>query len=82
MQIQQDYLPKVAAHQICDGKQDCPAGNDELFDCENLTIVPAVHKLIYQSLCCRHRTIVVSNVPLISELLLTGAFHYYNLFHS
>jgi hypothetical protein len=36
-----DY-DKVAAHQICDGNEDCPAGNDELFDCGDLSIVPAV----------------------------------------
>ena len=37
-----DGVDKVAAHQICDGKNDCPAGNDELFDCQDLSIVPAV----------------------------------------
>jgi hypothetical protein len=37
-----DTVLKVATHEICDGKWNCPAGNDELFNCADLSIVPAV----------------------------------------
>jgi hypothetical protein len=33
---------KIQIHQICDKKKDCPEGNDELWNCDNLSILPAV----------------------------------------
>jgi hypothetical protein len=37
------YCPPfyISLHEICDGKSDCQHGEDEMFDCDNLSIVPS-----------------------------------------
>jgi hypothetical protein len=36
------YPIYVLFHDICNGIEDCGQGNDEVFDCENLSIIPSV----------------------------------------